>query len=93
MLSSQLVLEISEIKNEHEGNHPRFTLDKNPKVWLILKLYKIPGSPTVRSERTQRRRKTKRQGEDGRRRQKNRRSIRMEKIRERKEKVGIEYIR
>lgn len=39
LLSSQLVLEISETPSEHKGNHPKSTLDKYLNVWLILKLF------------------------------------------------------
>lgn len=57
------VLEISKIKNKHKGNHSRFTLDKNPNVWLTVKLYKISGSPKARIERTHRKSKNEEVGE------------------------------
>lgn len=46
-----MIPQISEIAKEHKGNHPRFMLDKYPNVWLILKLYKKPGSPKTKTER------------------------------------------
>lgn len=51
------------LKMSIKGNHPRFTLDKYPNVWLILKLYKIPGSPKVGTEKTHRKSENKEVGE------------------------------
>lgn len=38
-------------------------MDKYPNVWLILKLYKIPGSPKVGTEKTHRKSENKEVGE------------------------------
>lgn len=56
------VLEIRETENEQKGNHPRIQGSLWINTLMFGVLHKIPGSPTVRSERTQRRRKMKKQG-------------------------------